>query len=1138
MPNLRPAQGRRSPKPAAPRGRSGAPEGPDELNKQQPAPRSSKGTEKRAAAPPKLPAAPRRGPAKTGKRPGAAAVPAKKRPAAKRGRPVPATADLPNEWTHLACEGNFRALVDLSPDAIFIHQAGRYVSINPAGVRLLGANDAGDLIGRPVLDHVHPDYREFVRNRIELSYHVKRVAPLQDSRIVRLDGTEVPVEATSAPVVVKGRPATLVILRDSSWRKQHEQTMRESQSLLHTIFNSPSVLLGIVEEHGSDILIIVANAALSALYQARSGSLNGRFASVLGVPQEIIDDQLRHYAAARRRGATETWEYHRVWAGRDQWFYASATYIGRGPDGHHRYTFMAQDVTERKLAEESMQRSEAEFRGMFELSGVGMAEADPATGRFLRVNRKFCDITGYAEEYLLGKSFRNITHPEDLSIDAAKWESVVRGETDTWFSEKRYIRGDGSNVWVAVNGTCLRDPQGRPYRTIAVIQDIIDRKRAEAILRARLRLLEFSGEHTLEELLVATLDEAEALTGSRIGFLHFLEADQRTLSLQAWSTRTTREMCRAEGKGRHYDVSEAGVCVDCIHQRRAVIHNDYPSLSHRKGLPPDHAPVVREMVVPVFRGDRITAILGVGNKQSEYTADDVEVVSRLADLAWDIAGHKRAEAALQRSHDDLEQRVQARTRELREAYARIGMVLESITDGFFAMDGDFRLTYANRVVTLLWGRDQGDLIGRTLWDLMPELRGTVFEDQYRKAVAEKAPVSFEAYSPVSKKWLEVRAYPSEEGLFVFVHDITERRNAEGERLRLESAISSAAEMVVITDHRGMIQYVNPAFERTTGYSREEATGGTMHLLDSGKHSEEFFRELREKLHRDRMWEGRFISRKKDGSLYFEDCTLSLVNGGSGGIRNHVSVRRDVTERLRLEAIAESIDAMNNIGYIFSGVRHEVGNPINTAKMVLTVLQQKLDQATKETIADYVARALGEIGRVEQLLRNLKNFNLYEKQEPQAVMTASFLDSFLRLVTEDLTKKGISLSHRVGTGAEQIHADPRALQQVLLNLVTNAADAVSGRKDPRIDIEVTSGRGAAQIRITDNGRGMAEEELKNLFRPFYTTKQGGTGLGLVIVKKMLAQMGGTIEIASRKDDGTLVELSLVEGDAPPAAGAGE
>ncbi len=148
--------------------------------------------------------------------------------------------------------------------------------------------------------------------------------------------------------------------------------------------------------------------------------------------------------------------------------------------------------------------------------------------------------------------------------------------------------------------------------------EIEERKRSESIILARLRLVKYASSHSLDELLQATLDEVEALTGSSIGFYHFLEADQRTLWLQAWSTRTLAEMCTAEGKGLHYDLDKAGVWADCISERRAVIHNDYSALPHRKGMPDGHADVIRELVVPVFRGDRLVAVLGVGNKPVDY----------------------------------------------------------------------------------------------------------------------------------------------------------------------------------------------------------------------------------------------------------------------------------------------------------------------------------------------------------------------------------------------------------------------------------------------------------------------------------------------------------------------------------------
>jgi PAS domain S-box-containing protein len=177
-------------------------------------------------------------------------------------------------------------------------------------------------------------------------------------------------------------------------------------------------------------------------------------------------------------------------------------------------------------------------------------------------------------------------------------------------------------------------------------EEIRVRNRTEMVVTARLRLLEFAATHSLNELLEATINEAEALTGSSIGFYHFLATDQKTLSLQNWSTRTKAKFCKTEGKGLHYDVSQAGVWTDCIHQRKPVIHNDYASLVHGKGLPPDHAEIIRELVLPVFRGNNIVAIIGVGNKPRDYSAEDIEAVSFLADLGWEIAERKQAEEAL------------------------------------------------------------------------------------------------------------------------------------------------------------------------------------------------------------------------------------------------------------------------------------------------------------------------------------------------------------------------------------------------------------------------------------------------------------------------------------------------------------
>jgi PAS domain S-box-containing protein len=354
----------------------------------------------------------------------------------------------------------------------------------------------------------------------------------------------------------------------------------------------------------------------------------------------------------------------------------------------------------------------------------------------------------------------------------------------------------------------------------------------------------------------------------------------------------------------------------------------------------------------------------------------------------------------------------------------------------------------------------------------------------------------------------------------------ERKRAEEERNRLAAAVESAVDAVVITDPRGTIRYVNPAFEKITGYSRGEIDGQALNILDGGTNSGPFSQSVQDAMRRDEPWSGRLTGRRKDGTLYEEECTYAPIKAPSGEIVNYVFIKRDITEKLRLESIAQAVDTMNNIGYIFSGVRHEIGNPVNAVIMNLSLLKAKLETIDKATIEKYVDRALGSCEKVEYLLRSLRSFNLYEKPDLQNVALADFLEKFAGLVNEDFEKKGITIDTVVD--AQQVYADPRVLQQVLLNLFTNAADALNGVEKPKITISASRAGDMARIRVQDNGQGMPEDRLKDLFKPFHTSKSTGTGLGLVIVKKMITMMNGAVEITSSPGKGTSVDIFIPAG----------
>jgi signal transduction histidine kinase len=197
-------------------------------------------------------------------------------------------------------------------------------------------------------------------------------------------------------------------------------------------------------------------------------------------------------------------------------------------------------------------------------------------------------------------------------------------------------------------------------------------------------------------------------------------------------------------------------------------------------------------------------------------------------------------------------------------------------------------------------------------------------------------------------------------------------------------------------------------------------------------------------------------------------------------------------------------------------------------MTLSVLKSKISTYSREVIEEYIERALGEISGVEYLLKTLKSFNMYETLGPQNVELKPFMDKFLSFLADDLGKKGITIESSFQPEAQWGYADPRALQQVMLNIMSNASDAMEGRDSPRIIVEVSKVDYIIRIKVTDNGCGISEEQQKRLFTPFFTSKPSGTGLGLVIAKKLLSKMNGTIEITSQRDEGTTVEILIQEG----------
>lgn len=297
------------------------------------------------------------------------------------------------------------------------------------------------------------------------------------------------------------------------------------------------------------------------------------------------------------------------------------------------------------VVDDSDRSSELEAR-FFHLSRAYLCITSQE-GLVKAVNSRWKTNLNYSSDDLLEKPFLDFIFPDDHPILNDHIAKCCRTR-ETVELENRVFHKDGSLRHVSWSVTYSEE------LLYYIGRDISGYRRSEEILNARARLLSYAITHSLDEILEESLNEVEHLTGSLLGFYHFVDPNQKILTFRNWSTRTKNEFSAASGKGSYDDIPKAGIWVECIEQRKPIIHNDYESLPNKKGLPAGHTPIIRELIVPVMRDEKIMAILGVGNKPTDYIEQDIHTVSLFADLVWDIAERKRTEELLKRDLKEKE----------------------------------------------------------------------------------------------------------------------------------------------------------------------------------------------------------------------------------------------------------------------------------------------------------------------------------------------------------------------------------------------------------------------------------------------------------------------------------------------------
>ena len=680
----------------------------------------------------------------------------------------------------------------------------------------------------------------------------------------------------------------------------------------------------------------------------------------------------------------------------------------RLPDGSvYAAAVCTRDITDIRAAQAALKRSTEFLVETGRMARVGGWALRPEDNKvfWTDVTRELHEVPDDYQPTV--EQVVNFFQEEDRpKLEAAGRAALEKGEP--YDLELRFTTAKGRQLWAHTSCRPVME-NGQVVRLMGTFQDITQRKQSEELLLARMRLMDASTTLSTEDLMRQALDEICELTSSPFGFFHLVLPDQKTISIQVWSSKTMRAFSKTLPIGTHYPLAQAGVWAECIEQRQPVIHNDYASLPNRKGLPAWHAPIVRELTLPIIRGDSVVAILGIGNKATDYTDKDLAMVSFLADVAYEIS---------------------------------------------------------------------------------------------------------------------------------------ERKRFESEREQLAAAIAQSSDAVIITDAQGVIQYINPKFERISGYSAAESLGQNPRILKSGQQDDAVYQALWETISSGRTWQGRLVNKRKDGSLFTEDARISPVFDATGAICNYVAIKTDITDRLRLDEERKHLEEqmrqaqkMESIGRLAGGVAHDFNNMLSIITGFAEIASDKVEEhdPLRKDLEQIIEAAM----RSRDLTRQLLAFARRQAINPRVLDLNQVLNKSQkmlgRLIGEDIDLKLITQP-----GLWPVKLDSSQIDQIMANLAVNARDAIKGvgaviieTRNVTLDQDFCSSHAEFQpgdyvlLSFSDTGTGMDKETLEKAFEPFFTTKGAGkgTGLGLSTVYGIVRQAGGLINAYSEPGQGTTFKIYL-------------
>lgn len=533
-----------------------------------------------------------------------------------------------------------------------------------------------------------------------------------------------------------------------------------------------------------------------------------------------------------------------------------------------------------------------------------------------------------------------------------------------------------------------------------------------------------------------------------------------------------------------------------------------------------------------------------------------------------VLARVRNEEALQKAREELEAKVAERTedlrksnellnmelidrkraeRALRESEKRYRAVFDIASVGIDLVDRNGRFLDANDTLSKYLGYTLEELRQLTILDVThPEdvektremhdaiVQGLAENYRLEKRHMRKDGTAIWSDTAVSAIRGADGEYRATVGV---IQDISTQKKSEEARVRLAAAVEQAVEGIVITDTRGYIEYVNPAYEEITGYSQDEVLGRKSTLLIDEEGDSSTQPDIIATLARAECWSGHLVKKRKDGRTFEEDVTVIPVLDPQGRIANYVAVKRDVTKEVGLQRQLVQAQKMEAIGTLAGGVAHDFNNILQVTLGYTELLL--CDESLPERLRSDLSKVHESAKRGADLVESLLTFSRKTEIKPQPLNLNQRIKE-LRKILGRTVPKMIDIQLRLYHGLATLNADPTQIDQVLMNLVVNSRDAMPD--GGKLTIETSNilldeeyaktyldGKPGLHVllSVTDTGTGMTKDTLEHIFEPFHTTKAAGegTGLGLAMVHGIVKQHGGHVRCYSEPGEGTEFRIYL-------------